>query len=182
MGFIMGCATSGSVNKTHYIDSKYPFSVAFPKDYEPRSSGKNSTERVSAVRYQRELDVIGGLILLKPVFVISVFETTQSFSEFIEDKKERFFEPRYYFKYNVVGTKDIKVNECPVHLIYFTSSVATAGGEGISIKGNNLGITGFIHLVNYYLKIEYIANKSRFKQEDFDYVLDNLVITNTPTE
>jgi len=171
---ISGCATSGIINKTEFVDSIYPFSVKFPVDYELRLSGKNSSERVSAVRYRKETNIIHGLMLLKPVFVISVFDTTKSFDEFIKINEEKFFDPRYYFKYNVIQRKDIETNEHPTHLIFFTSAVATAGGEGISIKGNNLGITGFIHMVDYYIKIEYVANKSNFNQEDFDLVIKSI--------
>lgn len=172
----IGCATSGSINKTQFIDAKYPLKVTFPDKYELSSTGKNSTERVSAVYYERELDVVGGLILLKPVFVVSLFDNNKPFNEFISDNKERFFEPRYYFKYNVESTKDVTGKGYPIHLIYFTSSVASAGDGFISIKGNNIGITGFINLNKYYIKIEYIANSSKFKQADFDFVLDNIVM------
>lgn len=173
---LSGCATSGKIVSTQFIDSKYPISITFPKNYKPKVSGKNSEERVSAVEYKHEVDIISGLMLLKPVFVISIYEKKLPFEEFIRKNAEKHFEPIYYFDKQIESVEDIKVGGRPAHLIYTLSKVATAGDHPISIKGNNKGIVGFLEFKEFYIKVEFIANTSKYRKEDFDFVLNKIVV------
>lgn len=173
---LAGCATSGKVVNTQFIDSKYPLSITFPKDYQPKPSGKNSEERVAAVEYKREMNIISGLILLKPVFVISLFEKKMPFEEFIKKNADRHFEPRYYFDKQVEFEENVQIGSRSAHLIHIVSKVATDGDNIVTIKGNNKGIIGFVDHGDYYSKIEYIANTSKYRKEDFDFVLNNIII------
>lgn len=174
---LAGCATSGKVTDNRFIDSKYPISCTFPKKYEIKTAGENGAERVSAVEYKQETDIVQGLILLKPVFVVSVFDSIKPFADFIKEQSGKHFEARYYFNYQAKGQQDMEIRGAPVHLELFTSKVSTAGDYIVSIKGDNRGITGFIDHGAFYLKLEYIANTGKYRQEDFQFVLNNIILT-----
>ncbi len=174
---LFGCATSGKIiDKTEFTDSKYPIALKFPDKYYLNTTGAKSTERVSAVRYHRETEIVHGLLLLKPVIVVSVHPAGTSFADYMKEQADKHFDFKYFFDYQVEDEADRTCSGCDAHLVFFTSKVAPAGDHIISIKGDNRGIIAYINARKFYVKVEYIANLDNYDINEFKYVMDNLRI------
>lgn len=166
ISFLLGCVgPSGKITDNYYSDNTYPVSFSFPQLYKASNLSKSSQTRVTA--YSTKYGKITTSV--KPLFVISIFKNDKPFADFITSERNNFSDSKLFFNFNVSKETETKIQNFDSHFIYFTSKETTWNTD-------NSGIITFVNCTNFYIKIEYIAQKGWYSEKEFDYVINSMTV------
>jgi len=158
---ILGCASSGQIKGTRFIDNTYDFEVVFPDEYELTTHGEKSIKRVHAMKWRTDMS-----LKRKPLFVISAIDTTAKFTDIVEVQKNVHFEPEYYLSCEIEYEESEALKGRDAYIVHY---------EGVAVKA----ATAFIKFKNYVLKIEYIVDADFFDEVEFKEIIENIsILTN----
>lgn len=155
---LLGCASSGQIKGSHFIDDSYGFEIIFPDEYDLTMHGAKSIKRVHAMKWRGDMT-----IKRKPLFVVSAIDTTAKFSHIVKDQKTIHFEPEYYLSCEIEYEESEVFQGRNAYIVYY---------KGVAIKA----ATAFIDFEDYVLKIEYIVDADFFDDEEFTAIIENISV------
>lgn len=164
--FLLGCAgSSGVMTGNHYVDNSYPVEFSFPEIYKVYTQSEHSRIRVTAIslKYGKVTTTVS------PQFIISVAPGEKSFEEFVSDEQNVHFEPELFYNYEVIRETNWEIKDFKGKLLYYKSMTMFS-------NDNNLGIKGFLNCGKFYVKIEYIANKAWYGENEFNEITETMTV------
>lgn len=150
------CASSGRIKGSSFTDNNYDFKVVFPDEYRLTMHGATSVKRVHAMKWRGDMT-----LKRKPLFVVSVIDTTGEFIQVAQVHKAVHFEPEYYLSCEIEYEESEVLKGRNAYLVYY---------KGVAVKA----ATAFIDFKDYVLKVEYIVDADFFDDEEFTNIIENI--------
>jgi hypothetical protein len=177
---LTGCATTGKVVNSTFVDSRYNVDIRFPDTYSIRPvSDHHSRYRVKAIarnmssnrRSQTIVPSYGVYVAPKSALQRHANTNEELFSDFVALESLNYCVRLYRVVARPYGEQTLALPNGGSALIrYFNSSVLLPGAA--TAYGN--GMAAFMDQGDYFLKLEYVADSALFDKKEFISILQSI--------